>query len=132
MRIVAHLLSVVLLVPGIAIAAALLALDHVIGQPNLLALFNAVLEVMIASLPLAFLAFLVWLMIAVLGFSRRYYRTAALSVAAIAIGSAGVMMLRAGMPGLAEHTGVFVPGACALVIAIWLACTDWPEENRHG
>ena len=130
MRIVAHLLSVVLLVPGIVIAAALLALDHVIGQPNLLSLFNALLEVAIAFLPIAILSFLLWLAIALLGFSKRYSRAAALSVAAIAIGSAGVMLVRTGTAGVSEHTGVYVPGVCALVIAIWLACTESPDERR--
>jgi hypothetical protein len=130
MRTIAHLISVALLVPGLVVAAVMLALGHVTGQPDLLRFAGALLEVLLAFLPATFLVFVSWIALALTGFSRRLRRAGALAVAGVALGT-GALMLRLGGPWAAlSDAGVFVPGAFALAIAVSLACTDWPDEEQ--
>ena len=130
MRVVAHLVSVMLLVPGIIIAAVILAIGHVTGQADFGRFVNALLDVLLAFFPLAFLAVVVWFVIAVLGFSRRWYRAAAICVAAVAAGTSLVIAWPASAADALDHWGVLVPGGIALIIGIWLASTEWPQPPR--
>jgi hypothetical protein len=130
MRVVAHLISVLLLVPGIVVASIVVAIGHVTAQPDFARLVNAVLDLMLGFLPFALLVVVVWFALAVLGFSRRWQRPAAISVAAIAAATSAVILWPDGASALAERWGLLVPAAGALVIGIWLASTEWPEPMR--
>ena len=130
MRYVAHLLSVLLLVPGIVVASALLALGHVAGQPTFARLVDALLDVLLASLPYALLVTVAWFALAVLGLSRRWHRVASTLVAAVAIGTSGVIFWIANAPEAWTAAGIHVPAALALVIAVWLASTDPVPARR--
>jgi hypothetical protein len=130
MRVVAHLISVLLLVPGIVVASIVVAIGHVTAQPDFARLVNAVLDLMLGFLPFALLVVVVWFALAVLGFSRRWQRAAAISVAAIAAATSAVILGSDGASALTERWGLLVPAAGALVISIWLASTEWPEPVR--
>ena len=132
MRVVAHLISVLLLVPGIVVASIVVAIGHVTAQPDFARLVNAVLDLMLGFLPFALLVVAVWFALAVLGFSRRWQRAAAISVAAIAAATSAVILGSDGASALTERWGLLVPAAGALVIGIWLASTEWPEPLRAG
>ena len=125
MRIIAHLISVVLLVPGIVIAAVLVALGHLTNQPGFLALLTAILDVLLAFLPLAFLTFMVWIGIALMGFSTRFRRAGAIAVGGIAAVTSALMIWLGAPVDDAGDIGIFVPNAGALIIAVWLASTEW-------
>jgi hypothetical protein len=127
MRIVAHLFSVLLLVPGLIVAAALLALGHLRSQPDWYAWFNAVFDILLAFFPLAFLGFIAWLGLALMGFSTRLRRAGAICVGLVAAATTAMTIWLSAPFDYASHGGVFVPAAFALVIAIWLAATDWPD-----
>jgi len=132
MRVVAHLLSVLLLVPGIVVASIIVAIGHVTAQPDFGRLVNAVLDLLLGFFPFALLVVVVWFVIAVLGFSRRWHRAAAISVAAIAAATSAVILWPDGASALADRWGLLVPAAGALVIGTWLASTEWraPRAER--
>jgi hypothetical protein len=130
MRVIAHLLSVVLLLPGIVAASVVVAIGHVTAQPDFARLLNAMLNLLLGFFPFAFLVVVVWFALAVLGFSRRWQRAAAISVAAIAAGTSAVILWPDGASALADRWGLLVPAAIALVIGVWLASTEWPEPVR--
>jgi hypothetical protein len=132
MRVIAHLLSVLLLVPGIVVASIVVAIGHVAGQPDFTRLVNAVLDLLLAFLPFTLLVIVVWFAIAVLGFSRRWQRAAAIAVAAIAVATSAVIVWPDSAGALADRWGLLVPAAGALVIGIWLASTEWPAPLRAG
>ena len=129
MRYIAHLLSVVLLVPGIVVASALLALGHVTAQSTLSRLIDALLEVLIAFLPYALLVTIAWFALAVLGLSRRWHRLASILVAVVAMATSGIVFWVANAPQAWSDAGLFVPAAGAIVIAVWLASTA-PTSRR--
>jgi hypothetical protein len=56
-------------------------------------------------------------------------RPAAMAVGVIAAATTAYMTMAGGIHDSGEHTGILVPGVCALVIAIWLASTDWADGN---
>jgi hypothetical protein len=129
MRVVAHLLSVLLLVPGIIVASVVIAIGHVTAQHDFARLVNAVLDLLLAFFPYALLVVVVWFALAVLGFSRRWQRAAAISVAAIAMATSAVILWPDGASALADRWGLLVPSAGALAIGIWLASTEWPDTG---
>ena len=53
MRILMHLTSIALMLPGLLLAAAVLALDHVAAKAGLLAFLLALLDVMLVMMPAA-------------------------------------------------------------------------------
>jgi len=129
MRIVAHLISVLLLLPGIVVSLVLVAIGHLAAQANLAAMVTALLELALAFFPVAFGLVVVWFALAVMGFSIRMRRAAAIGVGVVAAATTAYMTMATGAFDSAEHAGILVPGACALIIAIWLASTDWAEGN---
>jgi hypothetical protein len=137
MRIVAHLIGVVLLLPGLFMCATLLSLGYLAAQPNMLGLINAMLDLALAFFPVVFLLFLSWLGIALMGFSTRLRRAGAISVAAIAAATTAFMLWRNGAHDYAIAGGAYVPdaiiapGAFALAIGIWLASTEWPRPRAE-
>jgi hypothetical protein len=130
MRIVAHLISVLLLLPGIIVSVVMLAIGHLSAQGNVTALVTALLELALAFFPVAFALVIGWFALAVMGFSMRMRRVAAIGVGVIAAVTTAYMTMAAGVYDSGEHAGILVPGVCALVIAIWLASTDWAEGVR--
>jgi len=131
MRIVAHLVSVLLLVPGIIVASIVVAIGHVTAQPDFTHLVNAVLDLLLAFFPFALLVVIAWFALAVLGFSRRWQRAAAISVAAIAATTSAVVLWPDGASALADRWGLLLPSAGSLVIGIWLASTEWPDPKAN-
>jgi hypothetical protein len=127
MRIVAHLISVALLVPGIIVSVALLGLSHLALQTSLLRLMTTLIDLALAFFPVAFAVFFLWLGLALMGFSTRLRRAGAIGVGIVAAATT-IHIGWAGWPAHATETGIVVPGVCALVIAIWLASTDWADS----
>ena len=135
MRIVAHLIGVVLLLPGLFVSAVLASLSYLTKQPNLLTLINALLDLAIAFFPVTLLLFVAWLGIALMGFSTRLRRAGAISVGSVAAATTALMLWRSGLHDYAAGTEIHVPGALilpgavALAIAVWLASTEWPDPR---
>jgi hypothetical protein len=92
-------------------------------------LLEAMLDVLIAFFPLAFLAVVLWFALALAGFSVRARRASAVLVAAVAVATSGLIVWATGVGIHWNEAGVHLPNACALVIAIWLASTDWPLQR---
>jgi len=132
MRVVAHLLSIVLLVPGLMFATVFLAADHVTSQTGWLAFFSALLDVVLVLMPWALLSMALLLALAICGFSARHRWAAALCVAGIVTGSTGVLLWLGDVPATAQDASVFVPGAVALGIALWLVVSEWPGRRIRG
>ncbi|MEO8137604.1 MAG: hypothetical protein ABI831_26930 [Betaproteobacteria bacterium] len=132
MRIIAHLISVLLLVPGIVVSVVLLGVGHLAAQANFFTLLTALLELLLAFLPVAFLLTILWFALALLGFSTRMRQGGAICVALIAAATSAYIHWAAGASGFAGDAGIHVPGACALIIAIWLASTDWADSARES
>jgi hypothetical protein len=130
MRYVAHLVSVVLLVPGIVVAAALLAFGHVAIQPSFPRMVDALLDVLLTFLPALLLVVVAWFALAALGLSRRWHRTAAALVALVAITTSASILWLANVPEAWTEAGIFIPAAIALVIAVCLASTDQAPARR--
>ena len=136
MRIVAHLISVLLLLPGLFVCAAILSLAHLSAQTSLLGLINALLELAIAFFPVVFLLFVAWLGIALMGFSTRLRRAGAIVVGGVAAATTAFMLWRTGAydatgAGIYVPGAIVVPGAFALAIAVWLASTEWPDPRAE-
>jgi hypothetical protein len=124
MRIIAHLISVALLVPGIIVATAFVALGHMTGQPDFGHFVTAVLDVLLVFFPLGLLIIVLWLVLAVLGISQRWQRAAAICVGSIAAGTSLVILWPVG--DSTAPLGIVMPAVGSLVIAIWLASTEPP------
>ncbi|MEP7084549.1 MAG: hypothetical protein ABI854_07395 [Betaproteobacteria bacterium] len=129
MRVIAHLISVALLLPALVVATAFLALDHVLSQLGWFAFFVALMHIALAALPWAFLACALLITLSVLGFSERYRWAAALCVAGMAIASSAVLAWIGDFPATPVDAGFFVPGAAALAISVWIAVSEWPARR---
>ena len=125
----AHLLSIALLLPGLVFATAFLAVDHVTSQTGWFAFFNALLNVALVMLPWALLSLVLLFALAIFGFSERHRWAAALCVAGIVTGSSSILLWIGGIPPALGDAWFFVPGAAALGIALWLAITEWPGRS---
>ena len=146
MRIIAHLISVLLLLPGLFVCAVLASFAHLGAQTNLLGLITALLDLALAFFPVVFLLFVAWFGIALMGFSTRLRQAGAIVVGVVAAATTAVILWRTGAygagtlataagTGIHMPGGIVVPGAFALVIAVWLASTEWPdprERNARG
>lgn len=130
----AHLLSIALLLPGLVFATAFLALDHITHQPGLLAFFSALLDVALLILPWMLLACIFLFVLALFGLSTRHRWAAALCVAGIVSGSTSILLWVGGIPARPADAWFLVPGMGAFAIALWLAVTEWPGRpvrDRH-
>lgn len=132
MRVLAHLLSVVLLLPGLLFAVAFLAVDHITSRPSWLDFFFAMLNVALILLPWALVMSVLLLAIAMFGFSARHRWAAALCVAGIVTASTAILLWLGDVPTKPEDAGIFVPGAVALLIAVWLSISEWPGRLVKG
>lgn len=129
MRIIAHLLSIVLLLPGLTMAAAFVLLDHLVRQPGWFEFLTALLEIALILLPWGLLGVIVGVfLLAALGFSDRWRWAAAATVAFIVAASTTVLIALGNGVLRLEQSGFFVPGAIAFVIAAWIAITEWPKR----
>ena len=128
MRELAHLISVLLVVPSLALASLFVALGHATSQSGLLAFIVAALESIVVLLPWLLVCGALLIVLATLGFSPRHRWAAAIAIGGIAIGATGALMW---MNGTVEwHDAAFhLPAAIALVISVWLATTEWPDAT---
>jgi hypothetical protein len=132
MRPLLHLVSLVLALPGIALAAALLILGHAIATHTLLGFFKALLDTAAWLLPWGLLACsIAFVMLVAGGLSARFRWLASSCVAVLAIGSSVVVLVLT-----STHNGFssgqlvfFVPAVISASVSIWLAVREWPRQN---
>lgn len=132
MRPFLHLISVLFLLPGVALAAAFLILGHAIATSSLLGFFGALLEIALWLIPWGILAAIAaTLMLVVGGFSLRFRWLAGICVAAIAIGSSAVVIALSARPDnfSAGQLTFFLPALIAAGIGVWLAATEYPRPR---
>jgi hypothetical protein len=132
MRSLLHLLSVILVLPGVALAGAFAILDHAIATQSLLGFLGELLTVVLWLVPWGLLAACVALLALVLGgFSARFRWAAALCVVALAVGSTvAVLMLTAHSSFSAGQLWFFVPAVVSASVGLWLAVTEIPRSKR--
>lgn len=130
MRALLFLLSFLLALPGVALAAIFLIIGNAIGTHSLFGFLAALLHTFVGLMPWGLLALLVagsTLLIA--GFSDRLRWLASVSVAALAVASSAVVLVMTiahdnfGLDQLPFH----VPAALSAMIGIGLA---WRERPR--
>ena len=129
MRSLLFLLSLALALPSIALAAFFLILGHGIATGSLLGFLAALLEIVVWLLPWGLLAGTVALIVLILGgLSARWRGLASLSVAALAIGSSGVVLMLASERLTLDQLGFFVPAAISASLGIGLAISAWSRR----
>jgi hypothetical protein len=146
MRSLLHLLSVILVLPGVALAGALSILGHAMARQSLLGFLGDLLATVLWLVPWGLLASCVALLALVLGgFSARFRWLAALCVVTLAVGSSVVLLtLTPHSSFSAEQLWFFVPAAVSASVGLWLTATEFPRKrvssaslkrtaaNRHG
>lgn len=129
MRALAHLLSVVLLVPSLAFASLFVALDHVTSTTGFFAFVLALLESIAVLLPWILLCLAALIALALCGLSVRYRWAAAIAVAGIAIAATGFSLWMDQRSRALDDAAFHLPAVVALIIAVWLAVTEWPARS---
>ena len=127
MRSLLHLLSVMLVLPSVALASAFIILGRAIATQTLFGVIGQLLSDAVWLIPWGLLVgFAVVLLIALGGLFAQTRRTAGLCVAIRGIGSLAISIAL-----MLSHTKVmtgqllfFVPAVAASSIGIWLACFD--------
>ena len=127
MRSLLHLLSVMLVLPSVALASAFIILGRAIATQTLFGVIGQLLSDALWLIPWGLLAgFAAVLLIAVGGLFVQTRRIAGLCVAILGIGSMAISIAM-----IVSHstftTGqllFFVPAVAASCIGIWLACFD--------
>ena len=130
MRPLLHLMSVVLVLPGVVLAAAILILGHAIATSSLFGFFGALLEVALWLIPWGILAAIAAVLALVAsGFSVRFRWLAGIAVAAFAIGSSAVVLTLSARHDnfSAGQLMFFLPALIAASIGAWLAATERPR-----
>lgn len=131
MRELAHLISVVLVVPSLALASLFVALGHATSQSGFIRFILAALEAIVVLLPWLLVCSVLLIVLAFLGFSQRHRWAAAIATGGIAVGATGVLLWMTGTVDWANAT-FHLPAAIALVISVWLATTEWPDAKPTG
>jgi len=127
-----HLFSLVLALPGVALAAAFLVLGRAIATQTLLGFFRALLDTAAWLLPWGLLACFVALVLLVAGgLSSRFRWLASSCVAVLAIGSSIVVLVLTSThnnfsPG---QLSFFAPAMISASVSIWLAVREWPRKK---
>jgi hypothetical protein len=123
-----HLLSVVLVLPSVALACLFIVLGRAIATHSLLGLFGELLVGAVWLIPAVF----VMLVIAIAGIVARSRWLAGLSVAALGIGSTMVVLaMSANNSNVAlGQTAFLLPGLVASGIGLWFAVSERP--GRHN
>ncbi|MEO7323427.1 MAG: hypothetical protein ABIW82_01215 [Dokdonella sp.] len=132
MRCLLHLLSIALLLPGVILAGVFMMLGHAAAAPSLLGFFEALLEMAVWLIPWGLLAACAALLLLALGgLAIRFRWLAGLCVAALALGSATVVL------ALTISHGNFSPAQLAFLapalasasIGGWLGVSEWPGSH---
>jgi hypothetical protein len=133
MRPLLHLLSVILVLPGVALAGFVTILGHAIATQSLLGFFGDLLAVLMWLVPWGLLVFFGTLLALVLGaLSTRFRWLAALCVAVLAIASTVVVLaLTAHASFSIEEFWFFVPAIISALIALWLVVTEFPRTKNR-
>jgi len=132
MRSFLHLLSVILVLPGVALAGAFSILGHAIATQSLLGFLGDLLAAVLWLVPWGLLTACVALLALVLaGLSVRFRWLAASCVVALAVGSSVVVLT------LTAHSGFslgqlwfFVPAVVSASVGLWLTITEFPRSKR--
>jgi hypothetical protein len=126
-----HLLSIILVLPGVALASAFAILGHAIATHSLLGFLGELLAVALWLVPWGLLAALAALLALVLGgLSVRYRWLAALCVAILAVGSTVmVFVLTAHSDFSAGQLWFFVPGVISASVGLWLTVAEFPGNK---
>ena len=124
-----HLLSIVLVLPSVALASAFAILSHAIATGSLLGFLGDLLAVALWLVPWGLLAVLGGLLGLVLGgLSVRFRWFAALCVAILAIGSSVVVFTLTAHAGFSpEQLWFFVPAIISASVGLWLSVTEFPR-----
>jgi len=133
MRPLLHLLSIILVLPGVAFAGVFIILGRAIATGSLLGFFRQLIAAALWLLPWGLLAAFVALLALVLGgLSNRFRWLAASCVAALAIAStAVVLVLTASRSNFSlEQLWFFVPALVSALLGLWLAITERPRSKR--
>lgn len=134
MRTLLYLLSLVLALPGIALAVAFLILGNAIAAGSFFGFLGALLDTFLWLFPwglLGCMAAFVALVIA--GVMARTRWLAGACVAALAVGSSIIVLsLDAGHGNFSPgQLAFFAPGLASAGIASWLAVREWPRRGTE-
>jgi hypothetical protein len=127
-----HLLSVLLVLPGVALASAFVILGHAIATHSLLGFLGELLAVALWLVPWGLLAtFAALLALVLAGLSARFRWLAALGVATLAITSSVVVFVLTAHAGFsAGQLWFFVPAVISAFLGLWVAATEFPRSKR--
>ena len=128
---VLHLLSIVLLLPGLVFAAGVLVLGRAIAQSSLWGFLGSLLTDALWILPWGLLGGIVLLLVlAGLGFSARWRWIAAAVIALLALASTTILFASGAWPRDAGELVFYLPGLAALGIGTWLVAVEAPRTPR--
>lgn len=127
MRPLLHLVSILLLLPNLALAAGFLLLGHAIGGATILAFFGRLLSDALTLMTWGVFAIgAVFLVILVGGFFAQTRWLAASCVALLSVVSLLALIVLGSGPYSFGQWLFLLPGAASLCISGWLASADWP------
>lgn len=133
MRPFLHLLSVLLLLPVLALASALLVFGHAISTKSWAGFFGVLLDTAAFLLPWGLLGgFATFMLLLFGGLTPRFRRLASGCVAALALGSSGVLIFITASHGDTVSSGQWLflsPALAGAAIAIWLAASEGPRQR---
>lgn len=130
MRALLHLLSLVLVLPGVGLAATFMILGSGIATKSLLGFLGVLLNTFVWLLPWGLLAcFLALIALAAGGFTPRLRWLASSCVAVLAIGSSVVVMTLTAASFSPGQLWFFLPAAISASLSIWLAAREWPRPR---
>lgn len=133
MRPFLHLLSVFMLLPVLALASALLVFGHAISTKTWAGFFGVLLDTAAWLLPWGLLAGLIgFLLLLFGGLTSRFRRLTGCCVAALALGSSGVLIVITASHGDAVSAGQWLflsPALVSAAIAMWLAASEAPRHR---
>jgi len=132
MRPLLHLLSVILVLPGVALAGAFSILGHAIATGSFLAFLGDLLATVLWLVPWGLLAACVALLALVLaGLSARFRWLAASCVVVLAVGSSVVVLILTAHSGSSDgQFWFFVPAVVSACVGLWLTVTEFPRSKR--
>lgn len=132
MRLLLHLLSLILVLPSVALAGAFAILGHAIATQSLLGFLGELLAAALWLIPWGLLATGAVLLALVLGgMSTRFRWLAALCIVALAIGSTVVVLALTAHSGFStEQLWFFAPAVVSTSVALWLTVIEFPRSKR--
>ena len=133
MRAVLYLLSLVLALPGIGLAAALLILGSAISTHSWWGFFGVLLDTAAWLLPWGLLAcMLALLALFVGGLMPRFRWLASSCVAFLALASSAVVLAITTSHGefSSEKLTFFGPAVISAALSTWIAAREWPRRSR--